>query len=138
MVMMKKMLALTVVSLLLVACGMTDDQEVSSDAIDESVTSANNQLGFEVLQKVEPDADGNRFISPTSLFMALSMVYNGADGATKEEIADTLQSENIGIEDLNKENAALLENLNDKSKSELIIEYSILFNDDFALVDILL
>lgn len=130
--MMKKMLALTVVSLLLVACGMTDDQEVSSDAIDESVTSANNQLGFEVLRKVEPDDDGNRFISPTSLFMALSMVYNGADGETKEEIADTLQLEGIDVDDLNQANASLMALINDDSRDvELKIGNSIWLNDQF-------
>src|SRR5690625_7607897 len=146
--------ALFLIGMLVVmsSCGTENDESENADEEkpvipshidyeDEDVTqivAPQNELGVKLLPVVDPDNNNNVFMSPTSLFMALSMVYNGADGATKEEIANTLQSENIDIKELNKANAALLENLHDKSKSELIIEYSILFNDDFALVDILL
>ena len=56
----------------------------------------------------EVDENGNTFISPTSLLMALSMVYNGADGSTKEEIAKALQVEGIEVEELNEVNASLI------------------------------
>ena len=57
----------------------------------EKIVAPSNELGFELLDKIETDDEGNLFISPTSLWMAIAMVYNGADGATKEEIAKVLQ-----------------------------------------------
>ncbi|PKC51449.1 hypothetical protein RhiirA1_483715, partial [Rhizophagus irregularis] len=54
----------------------------------QTIVSSNNQLGFELMEEAERDDNGNIFISPTSLVMALSMVYNGADGVTKEEMAN--------------------------------------------------
>ena len=67
----------------------------------EKITDSNNQLGFTVLSEAQPNKDGNIFISPTSLFMALSMVYNGADGVTKDEMAKVLQVEGIEADELN-------------------------------------
>ena len=58
----------------------------------KKINSANNELGFKLLAEVEEDENNNVFVSPTSLLMALSMVYNGADGVTKEEIAQSVTS----------------------------------------------
>src|SRR5690554_3884023 len=73
----------------------------------QKITAPNNKLGFSVLGEVEPDEDGNVFISPFSLFMALSMVYNGADGLTKEEISSTLNVHGMDSEELNQASASL-------------------------------
>src|SRR5690625_121695 len=73
----------------------------------EKVLKANNELGFKMLEIVEPGENGNLFISPLSLFMALSMLYNGADGVTKEEIAQILEIEGISVNELNQANASL-------------------------------
>ena len=100
------------------------------------VNSANNQLGFHLLSKVDPDDHGNIFISPTSLLMALSMVYNGADGETKEEIAKALQVEGVEVADLNKANASLMSKLHNRSKDvELNVANSIWLNDHFHFQD---
>lgn len=102
---MKKSIILTIFVLLLTACGTVDqDPNNSSKVSDHDIHLANNQLGFELLKTIEPDESGNTFISPTSLFMALSMVYNGAEGETKQEIAKTLQMEGIELEELNQAN----------------------------------
>ena len=82
----------------------------------EKITDSNNGLGFTGLSEAEPNKDGNIFISPTSLFMALSMVYNGADGVTKEEIAKVLQVEGIEAEKLNQANASLMNLFHRSSK----------------------
>ena len=74
----------------------------------EKVTDSNNRLGFTVLSEAQPNKDGNIFISPTSLFRALSMVYNGADGVTKDEMAKVLQVEGIEADELNRANASLM------------------------------
>lgn len=98
----------------------------------EKIHSANNALGFQLLSQVDPDDHGNVFISPTSLLMALSMVYNGADAETKEEIAKALQMEGINVTDLNKANASLMSMLHDHSEDvQLTVANSIWLNEHF-------
>ncbi len=138
--------ALLVASILVVvaACGaveepepesggteISNDVQFSEDDYKELVTG-NNALGFKLLGEVAEDENGNVFISPTSLMMALSMVYNGADGATKEEIAEALQVKGIEAEQLNKANASLISKLHeDKKEIELAIGNSIWLNEEF-------
>ena len=98
----------------------------------KKISSSNNQLGFELLSDVEANADGNIFISPTSLFMALSMIYNGADGVTKEEMAKVLHLDDMNVNELNKANASLISMLYSDSKQiQLNIANSIWLNKDF-------
>ena len=98
----------------------------------EKITDSNNQLGFTVLSEAEPDKDGNIFISPTSLFMALSMVYNGADGVTKDEMAKVLQVEGIEADELNRANASLMNLFHSSSeKIQLNIANSIWLNENY-------
>lgn len=77
----------------------------------QDIVAPNNTLGFEMVKTVKENEQGNVFISPTSLFAALSMVYNGAAGETQEEIAEALQVKGITVEDLNRANADLQEKL---------------------------
>src|SRR5699024_9540229 len=58
--------------------------------ISEQITWSNNKLSFSLLDKVDPDENNNILISPLSAFMAISLVYNGAEGNTKDEIAKVL------------------------------------------------
>jgi len=96
----------------------------------EKIASSNNELGLEVLREVS--GDGNTLISPVSLFMALSMVYNGSDGATKEEMGKVLHSAGIDAADLSKANASLMSLLQqDSKKIQLHIANSIWLNQDF-------
>lgn len=81
----------------------------------QNIIAPNNQLGFEMVKEVEENEQGNVFVSPTSLFTALSMVYNGAAGETKEEIAEALQVKGITVENLNRANAHLREKLENES-----------------------
>lgn len=97
------------------------------------IVAPQNELGFKLLPLIDADDDYNLFISPTSLFMALSMVYNGADGITKEEMAEALQAQGLEIDDLNKASAALLTSLHDKKAAELNIANSIWLNEKFNL-----
>lgn len=54
----------------------------------------------------------NIFISPTSISLALSMLYNGATGETQQEIATGLGIQGVEIDSLNRANQALENNLN--------------------------
>src|SRR5690625_3216927 len=133
---LKKLIVLTLLMLVLAACG-TDDETNSAtendlnlaDSIDQTIISSNNQLGFNLLKTVDPDENGNKFISPTSLFMALSMIYNGANGETKQEIAATLELGEIDVDELNHANALLIEMINDDAREiDLNIGNSIWLN----------
>lgn len=123
------------------ACGTDENKqglEISGDvefgeSDYEEIVSANNQLGMELLAQIEPDEEGNTFISPLSLFMALSMAYNGADGDTKEEIAGVLQKEGIEVEELNKANASMMMMLHSEAEEiQLSVGNSIWLNEDFT------
>lgn len=132
------------------ACGTKDDtpdKEVKKETGDENVmekmefgekdyeqiVTANNELGFKLLAEVEADENNNTFISPTSLYMALSMVYNGADGVTKDEIAKALQVEGIDVEELNKASASMMSIL-DKETDEIQLDVanSIWLNEKYS------
>src|SRR5690625_3225962 len=80
---------------------ISSDVEFGKNDYQRIITS-NNELSFKLLTKTDADEHDNIFISPTSLMMALSMVYNGADHGTKEEIASALQLEGINVDELNK------------------------------------
>lgn len=139
---MLKKIMLSLVIFILAAAGCGHGVKTGNSGISNGVdfgkedykklVSANNQLGLELLTRVEKDDNGNTFISPASLFMALSMVYNGADGGTKEEISKVLNLEGIHTTELNKANASLISNFYRNSKKvQLDIANSIWINEDF-------
>ncbi len=66
-----------------------DETNATEDGISD-IVDANNQFGIDVLQKLAKEEDGNIFISPYSIFTALSMTYEGARGNTADEMADVL------------------------------------------------
>ena len=143
---MKKLIMNIIIGSLLLtsACGqatnsgsLNGSKNVEFDEDDyKKIILANNKLALDLLPNLEVNEKGNIFISPTSLFMALSMVYNGADAATKEEIAKVLNSEGIDIEEMNKANASLLSMLHNESKDiELKVGNSIWLNEKFHFQD---
>jgi serine protease inhibitor len=102
----------------------------------KKIVTSNNELGLELLSEIEADENGNTFISPTSLFMALSMVYNGADEVSKEEISKVLKSEGIEVNEMNKANASLMSILNsDSEEIQLNVANSIWLNETYHFQD---
>ena len=53
------------------------------------ITEANNRFGIDIYRSVW-DEDQNTFVSPWSIFTALSMTYEGARGVTAEEMENVL------------------------------------------------
>lgn len=99
----------------------------------QNITTASNTFGFQLLNEIEAERDENVLISPLSAFMALSMVYNGALGETKEEMAKTLHVPGISAEQLNKANASLMTKLYEHTTKqvELQIANSLWLNEDY-------
>jgi serine protease inhibitor len=79
---------------------MSDKQPVSA------------QFAFKLFAELtKSNIEQNVFISPTSVALALAMMYNGARGETARAIIRTLELGEIGLDALNRANAALIESL---------------------------
>lgn len=80
--------------------------------VNSKLVEANNQFGIRLFTELASREKGkNVFISPASVAIALCMTYNGANGRTKQAMADTLGLNGMSLEDVNKANEALLANL---------------------------
>ena len=96
-----------------------------------SVVNANNNFAFNFLHATlqQNNDNNNKLISPLSIYLALSMVYNGANNATKDSIAKTLQLSGININDLNAVCNALITQLpQEDNKVQFSIANSIWYN----------
>ena len=72
------------------------------------LVSANNQFSFQLFSEIKKSqSNKNIFISPTSIAIALSMTYNGAQGKTKDAMAKTLNFEEMNLEEINQANKQL-------------------------------
>lgn len=138
-----KKLSIVLLAILLAGCGTTvqegssgslkvsDDVEYGEEDY-QKIVAPSNELGWKLLPLAEPNEQGNRFISSASLFMAVSMVYNGAEGVTKEEIAETLGVPGMEAEELNRANASLMNMLySDTEEIQLNIANSIWLNEQY-------
>src|SRR5699024_3741887 len=89
----------------------------------KEIVTKNNELGIEIMdQLTEKDADNNTFISPVSLYMALSMVSPGAENETQLEITNLLAADNMDISTFNEANQSLLKTLNDKDSDDIQLD----------------
>ena len=84
----------------------------SAKNVNSSVSLANDNFGinaFNYLVKQSPN--NNIFISPASISMALSMVYNGAEGSTQSVMQKTLDYQGLSLATINSSNKALMSSL---------------------------
>ena len=133
-------------ALILSACGTgssgggvsidVDDEILES--FDKSLVKSSNEFGFDIFGELYNE-DENLIYSPVSIFLALSMTYNGAEGETREEMAEVLKVRGVDPDGLNKNNLALLYYLvEDISGIELNLANSLWlregreFNPDFV------
>jgi serine protease inhibitor len=84
-----------------------------SKAVNPQLFKANNQFSFKLFQAIASQAAttdkvaDNLFVSPTSVALALSMAYNGANGTTRSAMNQALQLNGLSLDALNQSNAAL-------------------------------
>lgn len=75
---------------------------INQSSINQRLMDANTKFGLNLFKTiVKENPKNNVFISPTSVAIALSMLYNGAQGATKEQIAKTLEVSGISLTNVN-------------------------------------
>ncbi len=78
------------------------------------VIQSNNQFGFKVMQAATQldESPQNRFISPLSMHLALSMTLNGAANETKQQMMGLLgYSPQDSVEQINQQNLLLVQSL---------------------------
>lgn len=128
------------IALIVVISGCQNDSTQKTkptEPVNESFIQSHNTFGFDLLQQIAESESDNVFISPTSILVALSMLYNGADGVTKDEIAEILQVDGIDAVTLNESNAALLAALDsDTDDITLKLANSLWINDAFEFQEL--
>ncbi len=82
--------------------------------INPKLVDANTRFGFKLFSEIlKQDKTKNVFISPSSVAIALSMAYNGANGETQQAMARALELNGMSLQELNQANGelkALLQN----------------------------
>ncbi|OFY56948.1 MAG: hypothetical protein A2Y87_08235 [Bacteroidetes bacterium RBG_13_46_8] len=115
--MKNKILYLLVLVALVVACEQQDNtgepKQINISKTTEEVIAADNLFGIGLFQRVlaNDTINGNIFISPTSVALALAMTYNGADGETKEAMEETLKKQGLTTEQINQSYKELMDAL---------------------------
>jgi len=104
--------------------GPIDDLPRDLSRAELSLVEADNSLALKLFREVNAhDTSGvNLFISPLSIGMALGMTYNGADGATREQMAEVLELQNMTVDEVNeayRDLIALLLDLDPKVEFQL-------------------
>ncbi|PKL75952.1 MAG: proteinase inhibitor I4 serpin [Candidatus Melainabacteria bacterium HGW-Melainabacteria-1] len=114
------------------------DSELSS-LRQGQLPEAQTRFAFKVFQDLFTQApQANHFMSPLSLSIALSMLYNGASGETQQEMAQAMQLQGMNLAELNQGNLVLRKRLaNPGAGVEILIanalwgQQGITFQPDF-------
>lgn len=88
-------LLLIVLSLLTLSCSLCTDSSIvdaktttkAQSVEDYDIAAANNAFAFDMYSMVKNNEE-NIFFSPHSIFTAIAICYDGAEGTTKEQIAN--------------------------------------------------
>ncbi len=106
-------------------------------ASEKELIQASNDFSLRLLQITDKYSDKeNVFISPLSVGMALGMLYNGAEGTTKQEIETTLGFSGFSATGLNKtfnELMSFLLLIDDKV--DLAIANSVWYSNHYTIKD---
>lgn len=77
-------------------------------AVNPKIVEANTKFGFKLFSEVlKQDRNKNVFVSPSSVAIALSMAYNGANGETKAAMAKALEFQGMTLEQVNQAHSDL-------------------------------
>ncbi|HHX74079.1 MAG TPA: serine proteinase inhibitor [Firmicutes bacterium] len=101
------------------------------DSIDNKLQKALFDFSWDLFQEAAKN-EGNVFISPASVYLALSMTYNGAAGETLQVMKQVLKADSFTENEFNKANRdyiSILQTLGDKT--ELSVANSIWYREGF-------
>lgn len=100
------------------------------------IIAADNRFGFELLNKVVVAAESqqNLMISPMSVSLALGMLYNGAEGDTRQQMQDMLHKSGLSPDEVNQSYKELVSGLESHDpKVELSIANAIFYRNDLSV-----
>ena len=102
------------------------------EAVDPEIALAVLRYADQLLLK-SLENEGNVMVSPASVFLALAMTMNGADGQTREEMVDTLADAGFSAGQINhfSRNWIALLTAAGGDKTDIAIANSIWFRDGF-------
>lgn len=120
------------------SCSTDNDMPLKafdSIARSQEIVAANNAFAFSLFKEIaQTETENNFMISPISASLALGMVYNGADGETKEAFSNMFNYGNTTIEETNLVNQNIIENLTRTgSGTTLEIANSLWVNNNFPV-----
>lgn len=75
--------------------------------VPQQIVAADNAFGLALFNTLNQGATSNVAISPTSIALALQMIYNGAEGSTQQDMSRALQLQGLDALTVDQENAAL-------------------------------
>ena len=103
-------------------------------ATDKDLVAANTRFAIKIFKEISDEDEGrNIFISPLSISTALAMTYNGAEGSTREAMAETLEVTGMTVEELNQNYLNLIESLENADQGvQLNIADSVWVKEEFA------
>lgn len=83
-------------------------QKTANSVVNAKLVAANTKLSFKLFSELlKQQPNNNIFISPVSVAIALDIVYNGASGKTQQAIAQSLELQQISLQEINQANATL-------------------------------
>jgi serine protease inhibitor len=102
-------------------------------SVDTRLVSANTQFAFNFFRElVAEGTNKNLFISPLSISLALTMIYNGAEGTTRDAMAKTLNFGNMNLEEVSQAYLNLIESLENVDQAvKLLIGNSVWMKSEF-------
>lgn len=107
-----------------------DAVEVETKPISDNFVKSLEDFSVELL-KSSMNKDGSKVISPMSVYIALSMTANGAEGETLKEFEKVLGKYDLTMEDINQYCYSLNESISEKGKVN--IANSIWYRDNPSL-----
>ena len=92
--------------------GSNEFLPIKLDTNQKTIVDRNSRMAVEILDDMAAVTDKNEFISPLSLNMVLSMLANGAEGETREQILKLLSMEDgASLAELNELNKTIVSRL---------------------------
>lgn len=104
-------------------------QKVEASLLNDNFLKSTADFSFELFKKSYTKGE-NSLISPTSVYLALGMTANGADGNTLKEFEALLGKYNISIKDLNIFYNSLVKELTASTAGKVNISNSIWYRQD--------
>jgi serpin B len=111
------------------------ESDKNAENVDKNLVNSNTDFALKIFKELSnEDKNGNVFISPISISLAIAMAYNGAKSQTQQEIAKTLGFENYTTDKLNSSFKVLLSSMgNIDEMVELYTGNSIWYRKDFSI-----